>query len=64
MIRGLFAGAAKGYMCQRMAEIANKVVFVCLLMCFCKKFKGGAMTVSIFLGISFGQNHLTVVSLM
>ena len=30
MIRGLFAGAAKGYICQRMAEIGYTVVFVCL----------------------------------
>lgn len=29
MIRGLFAGAGKGYICQRMVEIGYTVVFVC-----------------------------------
>lgn len=56
MIRGLFAGTGKSYICQRMINRNYKVVFVCPTNRLLQEFEGEAMTINRFFGISFGDS--------
>ena len=58
MIRGLFAGTGKSYICQRMINRNYKVVFVCPTNRLLQEFQGEAMTINKFFGISFGDAKL------
>ena len=58
MIRGLYAGTGKSYICKRTAELGYKVVFVCPTNRLLQEFEGEAMTVNKFFGISFGDAEL------
>ena len=58
MIRGLYAGKGKSYICKRMAELGYKVVFVCPTNRLLQEFEGEAMTVNEFFGISFGDAYV------
>ena len=55
MIRGLFAGTGKSYICQRMLHRNYKVVFICSTQKRLQQFEGEAMTINKFFGISFGH---------
>ena len=60
MIRGLYAGTGKSYICTRMAELGYKVVLVCPANRLLQEFEGEAMTVDTvnkFFGISFGDAY-------
>ena len=57
MIRGLYAGTGKSYICKRMAELGYKVVFVCPTNRLLQEFEGEAMTVNKFF-ISFGDAYV------
>ena len=48
MIRGLYAGTGKSYICKRMAELGYKVVFVCPTNRLLQEFEGEAMTINKF----------------
>ena len=56
MIRGLFAGTGKSYICQRMINRNYKVVFICPTHRLLQEFEGEAMTINKFFGISFGDS--------
>ena len=58
MIRGLYAGTDKNYICKRIAELGYKVVFVCPTNRLLQVFEGEAMTVKKFFGISFGDTYV------
>ena len=58
MIRGLYAGTGKSYICKRMAELGYKVVFGCPTNRLLQEFEGEAMTVNKFFGISFGDAYV------
>ena len=58
MIRGLYAGTGKSYICKRMAELGYKVVFVCPTNRLLQEFEGEAMTLNKFFGISYGDAKL------
>ena len=56
MIRGLFAGTGKSFICQRMINRNYKVVFICPTNRLLQEFEGEAMTINKFFGISFGDS--------
>lgn len=58
IIRGLFAGTGKSYICQRMVERNYKVIFVCPTNKLLQAFEGEAMTINKFFGISFADVKL------
>ena len=58
MIRGLYAGTGKSYICQKMVEKGHKVVFVCPTNKLLQAFEGEAMTLNKFFGINFADAKL------
>ena len=55
MIRGVFPGTGKSYICQKMVDKNYKVIFVCPTNRLLQEFEGDALTLNNFFGISFGD---------
>ena len=58
MIRGLFPGTGKSYICQKMVDKDYKVIFVTPTNKLLQAFEGEAMTVNRFFGINYGDAKL------
>ena len=58
MIRGVFPGTGKSYICQKMVDKGFRVMFVCPTNRLLQEFEGDALTLNKFFGISFGDVKL------
>ena len=61
MIRGVFAGTGKSYICQKMVNKGYKAMFVCPTNKLLQELEGDALTLNKFFGISFGNVKLEPV---
>ena len=55
MIRAVYAGSGKSYICQKMRDKGHTVLFVCPTNRLLQEFGGDAITINKFFGISFGN---------
>jgi len=58
MIRGVYPGTGKSFICQKMVDKGYKVIFVCPTNRLLQEFEGDALTLNKFFGISFGDVKL------
>ena len=58
MIRGVYPGIGKSFICQKMVDKGYKVIFVCPTNRLLQEFEGDTLTLNNFFGISFGDVKL------
>ena len=58
MIRGVYPGIGKSFICQKMVDKGYKVIFICPTNRLLQEFEGDTLTLNNFFGISFGDVKL------
>ena len=58
MIRGVYPGTGKSFICQKMVDKGYKVIFVCPTNKLLQEFEGDTLTLNNFFGINFGDVKL------